>query len=165
MKVLLNEQGYVVSYALEGDLLDAVEAAEPADLSHFEEHFTAYRVQDGDLGGVDGCLYALIAFVLVAYITGVMCAIADKKLSSAVGFKGICRKVLIFVLVGIGNLVDVYVLGEGGALRTAVIFFYLSNEGISFLENAGHLGLPIPEKLKDVLEQLHDKGGNDNESA
>lgn len=99
------------------------------------------------------------------YVTGVMCAIADKKLSSAVGFKGICRKVLIFVLVGIGNLVDVYVLGEGGALRTAVIFFYLSNEGISFLENAGHLDLPIPEKLKDVLEQLHDKGGNDNESA
>ena len=126
------------------------------------------------LGGVDGFLYALIAFVLVDYVTGVMCAIADKKLSSAVGFKGICRKVLIFVLVGIGNLVDVYVLGEGGALRTAVIFFYLSNEGISFLENAGHLGLPIPdaghlglpipEKLKDVLEQLHDKGGNDNES-
>ena len=118
-----------------------------------------------DLGGVDGFLYALIAFVLVDYITGVMCAIADKKLSSAVGFKGICRKVLIFVLVGIGNLVDVYVLGEGGALRTAVIFFYLSHEGISFLENAGHLGLPIPETLKDVLEQLHDKGGNDNESA
>ena len=117
------------------------------------------------LGGADGFLYALIAFVLVDYVTGVMCAIADKNLSSAVGFKGICRKVLIFVLVGIGNLVDVYVLGEGGALRTAVIFFYLSNEGISFLENAGHLGLPIPEKLKDVLEQLHDKGGNDNESA
>ena len=62
------------------------------------------------LGGVDGFLYALIAFVLVDYVTGVMCAIADKKLSSAVGFKGICRKVLIFVLVGIGNLVDVYVL-------------------------------------------------------
>ena len=117
------------------------------------------------LGGVDGFLYALIAFVLVDYITGVMCAIADKKLSSAVGFKGICRKVLIFVLVGIGNLVDGYVLGEGGALRTAVIFFYLSNEVLAFLENAGHLGLPIPEKLKDVLEQLDDKGGNDNESA
>ena len=78
---------------------------------------------------------------------------------------GICRKVLIFVLVGIGNLVDVYVLGQEGVLRTAVIFFYLSNEGISFLENAGRLGLPIPEKLKDVLEQLHDKGGSDNESA
>ena len=111
------------------------------------------------LGGVDGFLYALIAFVLVDYITGVMCAIADKKLSSAVGFKGICRKVLIFVLVGIGNLVDVYVLGEGGALRTAVIFFYLSNEGVSLLENAAHLGLPIPEKLKAVLEQLHDRDG------
>ena len=117
------------------------------------------------LGGCDGLLIALVVFVAVDYVTGVMCAISDKKLSSEVGFKGICRKVLIFVLVGIGNLVDVYVLGEGGALRTAVIFFYLSNEGISFLENAGHLGLPIPEKLKDVLEQLHDKGGNDNESA
>ena len=117
------------------------------------------------LGGCDGLLIALVVFVAVDYITGVMCAVSDKKLSSEVGFKGICRKVLIFVLVGIGNLVDVYVLGEGGALRTAVIFFYLSNEGISFLENAGHLGLPIPEKLKDVLEQLHDKGGSDNESA
>ena len=117
------------------------------------------------VGGVDGLMTALLIFMVLDYVTGLMCAIADKKLSSAVGFKGICRKVLIFVLVGIGNLVDVYVLGEGGALRTAVIFFYLSNEGISFLENAGHLGLPIPEKLKDVLEQLHDKGGNDNESA
>lgn len=117
------------------------------------------------VGGMDGLMTALLIFMVLDYITGLMCAIADKKLSSAVGFKGICRKVLIFVLVGIGNLVDVYVLGEGGALRTAVIFFYLSNEGISFLENAGHLGLPIPEKLKDVLEQLHDKGGNDNESA
>ena len=117
------------------------------------------------VGGVDGLMTALLIFMVLDYVTGLMCAIADKKLSSAVGFKGICRKVLIFVLVGIGNLVDVYVLGEGGALRTAVIFFYLSNEGISFLENAGHLGLPIPEKLKDVLEQLHDKGGSDNESA
>ena len=117
------------------------------------------------LGGMDGLMIALIVFMALDYITGLMCAVIDKKLSSAVGFKGICRKVLIFVLVGIGNLVDVYVLGEGGALRTAVIFFYLSNEGISFLENAGHLGLPIPEKLKDVLEQLHDKGGSDNESA
>lgn len=109
------------------------------------------------LGGVDGFLYALIAFVLVDYVTGVMCAIADKKLSSAVGFKGICRKVLIFVLVGIGNLVDVYVLGEAGVLRTAVIFFYLSNEGVSLLENSAHLGLPIPQKLKSVLEQLHNR--------
>ena len=117
------------------------------------------------LGGVDGFLYALIAFTVIDYITGVMCAITDKKLSSSVGFKGICRKVLIFTLVGIGNIVDVYVLGQGGVLRTAVIFFYLSNEGVSILENSAHLGLPIPEKLKEVLEQLHDRGGNDDESA
>ena len=118
------------------------------------------------LGGVDGFLYALIAFTVIDYITGVMCAITDKNLSSAVGFKGICRKVLIFTMVGIGNIVDVYVLGEGGVLRTAVIFFYLSNEGVSILENSAHLGLPIPQKLKNVLEQLHDRnGGNDNESA
>lgn len=116
------------------------------------------------LGGVDGFLYALIAFTVIDYITGVMCAITDKKLSSSVGFKGICRKVLIFTLVGIGNIVDVYVLGQGGVLRTAVIFFYLSNEGVSIMENTAHLGLPIPTKLKDVLEQLHERGGNDNES-
>lgn len=117
------------------------------------------------LGGVDGFLYALIAFTVIDYITGVMCAITDKKLSSSVGFKGICRKVLIFTLVGIGNIVDVYVLGQGGVLRTAVIFFYLSNEGVSILENSAHLGLPIPEKLKEVLEQLHERGGDDDESA
>ena len=109
------------------------------------------------LGGFDGFLYALIAFAMIDYITGVMCAISDKKLSSEVGFKGICRKVLIFVLVGIGNLVDVYVLGEARVLRTAVIFFYLSNEGVSLLENSAHLGLPIPQKLKSVLEQLHNR--------
>ena len=109
------------------------------------------------LGGMDGFLYALIAFAVIDYITGVLCAISDKTLSSEVGFKGICRKVLIFTLVGIGNIVDVYVLGETGVLRTAVIFFYLSNEGVSLLENAAHLGLPIPEKLKEVLEQLHER--------
>lgn len=100
------------------------------------------------LGGVDGFLYALIAFTVIDYITGVMCAITDKNLSSSIGFKGICRKVLIFTLVGIGNIVDVYVLGQGGVLRTAVIFFYLSNEGVSILENSAHLGLPIPEKAE-----------------
>ena len=115
------------------------------------------------LGGADGFLYALIAFVVIDYATGVLCAIADKNLSSEVGFKGICRKVLIFTLVGIGNILDVYVLGEAGVLRTAVIFFYLSNEGVSMLENSAHLGLPIPEKLKDVLAQLHDRSGKDGE--
>ena len=109
------------------------------------------------LGGADGFLYALIAFVVIDYITGVMCAIVDKKLSSEVGFKGICKKVLVFILVGVGNIIDVQVLGQVGVLRTAVIFFYLSNEGVSLLENAGHLGLPIPAKLKAVLEQLHDR--------
>ena len=117
------------------------------------------------LGGADGFLYALIAFVVIDYITGVFCAIADKSLSSGVGFKGICRKVLIFVLVGIGNIIDVYVLGDSSVLRTAVIFFYLSNEGVSFLENASRLGLPIPDKLKEVLSQLHDKGDGNDESA
>ena len=112
------------------------------------------------LGGVDGFLYALIAFAVIDYITGVMCAIADKSLSSEVGFKGICRKVLIFILVGIGNIIDVYVLGDAGVLRTAVIFFYLSNEGVSLLENSAHLGLPVPDKLKDVLQQLHNKEVN-----
>lgn len=109
------------------------------------------------LGGCDGLLYALLAFVVVDYITGVMCAINDKKLSSAVGFKGICRKVLIFLLVGIANILDVQVIGTGSVLRTAVIFFYISNEGISLIENAAHLGLPIPEKVRVVLEQLHDR--------
>lgn len=116
------------------------------------------------LGGVDGFLYALIAFVVIDYVTGVMCAIEDKSLSSAVGFKGICRKVLIFALVGVGNLLDTYVLGEAGVLRTAVIFFYLSNEGVSLLENAAHLGLLFPDKLKNVLAQLHNRStDNDKE--
>ena len=109
------------------------------------------------LGGCDGLLIALVVFVTVDYITGVMCAVADKKLSSEVGFKGICRKVLIFLLVGIANILDVQVIGTGSVLRTAVIFFYISNEGVSLTENAAHLGLPIPEKLKTVLEQLHDR--------
>ena len=109
------------------------------------------------LGGYDGLLYALIVFMVMDYITGVMCAVSDKKLSSAVGFKGICRKVIILMLVGIANLLDVEVIGTGAVLRTAVIFFYLSNEGVSLLENAAHLGLPIPEKLKAVLAQLHNK--------
>lgn len=117
------------------------------------------------LGGANGFMYALIAFVVIDYITGVFCAIADKSLSSEVGFKGICRKVLIFVLVGIGNIIDVYVLGDSSVLRTAVIFFYLSNEGVSLLENASRLGLPIPDKLKAVLSQLHDKGDGNDESA
>ena len=114
------------------------------------------------LGGCDGLLYALLAFVVIDYITGVMYAIADKNLSSEVGFKGICRKVLIFLLVGIANVLDVQVIGTGSVLRTAVIFFYISNEGVSLLENAAHLGLPVPEKIKTVLEQLHDRAESED---
>lgn len=115
------------------------------------------------LGGCDDLLYALIAFVVIDYITGVMCAVADKKLSSEVGFKGICRKVLIFLLVGIANVLDVQVIGSGSVLRTAVIFFYISNEGVSLLENAAHLGLPVPDRIKTVLEQLHNRAEKEDE--
>ena len=110
------------------------------------------------LGGADGMLIALIVFVALDYVTWVMCAIVDKKLSSAVGFKGIFKKVLIFALVGVGHILDTHVIGSGGAMRTAVICFYLSNEGLSLLENATHIGLPIPEKLKEILAQLHNRG-------
>ena len=114
------------------------------------------------LGGCDGLLYALIAFVAIDYITGVMCAVIDHRLSSEVGFKGIFKKVLIFLLVGIANILDVQVIGTGCVLRTAVIFFYISNEGVSLLENAAYLGLPVPEKIKTVLEQLHDRSESED---
>ena len=114
------------------------------------------------LGGCDGLILALVLFVVADYITGVMCAVTDKKLSSSIGFKGIFRKVLIFMLVGIANIIDFQVIKQGSVIRTAVIFFYLSNEGLSLTENAAHLGLPVPEKLKNVLEQLHDKNRKDN---
>ena len=115
------------------------------------------------LGGCDGLLYALLAFVVIDYITGIMCAVVDKKLSSEVGFKGIFKKVLIFALVGIGQILDTRVIASGSVMRTAVIFFYLSNEGVSLLENAAYLGLPIPQKLKSVLEQLHDRSEKEDE--
>ena len=114
-------------------------------------------------GELDGFFYALLAFVVIDYLTGVMCAIVDRSLSSEVGFRGIFRKVLIFVMVGAGHILDAQVIGSGDALRTAVIFFYISNEGVSLLENAAHIGLPVPEKLKDVLAQLHDREKGDGE--
>lgn len=114
------------------------------------------------LGGCDGLLYALLAFAVIDYLTGIMCAINDHTLSSEVGFRGICRKVLIFLLVGIANILDVSVIGSGSVLRTAVIFFYISNEGLSLVENAAHLGLPVPEKMKAALEQLHDRAESED---
>lgn len=115
------------------------------------------------VGGCDGLIIALLIFVIFDYITGVLCAIADKKLSSSIGFKGICRKVLIFILVGIANILDIHILGHERVLRTAIIFFYISNEGLSLTENAAHLGLPIPNSLKAVLEQLHDRSEKEEE--
>ena len=109
------------------------------------------------LGGMDGLMIALIIFMALDYITGLMCAITDKTLSSTVGFKGICKKVLILMLVGVANIIDLHVVGSGSALRGAVICFYMSNEGLSLLENAAYIGLPIPDKLKAILEQLHDR--------
>ena len=107
------------------------------------------------LGGLDGLMIALIVLMTLDYISGVMCAIIDKKLSSAVGFKGVCKKVFILMLVGVAHIIDLHVVGTGSALRGAVICFYLSNEGLSLLENAAYVGLPVPEKLKDILAQFH----------
>ena len=109
------------------------------------------------LGGMDGLMIALIVLMTLDYVSGVMCAIIDKKLSSAVGFKGICKKVFILMLVGVAHIIDLHVVGTGSELRGAVICFYMSNEGLSLLENAAHIGLPIPDKLRDILSQLHDK--------
>ena len=109
------------------------------------------------LGGMDGLMIALIVLMTLDYVSGVMCAIIDKKLSSAFGFKGICKKVFILMLVGVAHIIDLHVVGTGSALRGAVICFYMSNEGLSLLENAAHIGLPIPDKLRDILTQLHDK--------
>ena len=106
------------------------------------------------LGNFDDLLYALVAFVVTDYITGVLRAIVEKKLSSAVGFKGICKKVCIFTLVGVANVLDVHIIGSGCVLRSAMIFFYISNEGISIIENATKIGIPVPQKLQDMMLQL-----------
>ena len=115
------------------------------------------------LGSMDGMLIALIVFMALDYVTGIMCAILDKKLSSAVGFKGAMKKAFILILVGVANVVDVHVVGTGSALRGVVICFYLSNEGLSLLENAAYIGLPVPEKLKDILAQLHRRGEKESD--
>lgn len=110
----------------------------------------------------DRLLLALIIFMALDYLSGVLCAIAARRLSSAVGFRGICRKVLILVLVGVANAIDT-LLGAGAALRSAVLIFYLSNEALSLTENAARLGLPIPEKMKRVLAQLHGRAAGTDE--
>ena len=114
------------------------------------------------VGGMDGMLIALIVLMSLDYISGVMCAIVDRKLSSAIGFRGICKKVLILMLVGVANIVDLNVVGTGSALRGAVICFYMSNEALSLFENAAHIGLPIPDKLREALAQLHGRKDEDD---
>ena len=109
------------------------------------------------LGGCDGLIYALLVFIVVDYITGIMVAISFHQLSSSVGFKGLCRKVLTFMLVGVGHILDIEILHQPGVLRTAIIFWALANNGLSITENATQLGLPVPVQLKEVLEQLHDR--------
>jgi toxin secretion/phage lysis holin len=115
------------------------------------------------LGGLDGFVYTLVGLVVIDYVTGVMCAIVEKKLSSDIGFRGIFKKVVIFAMVAVGHMVDTHIIGASGAvddyaaIRTAVIFFYIANEGVSLLENTSRLGLPVPQKLKDILAQLHGK--------
>lgn len=114
------------------------------------------------MGGFDGFLYALIVFVVVDYMTGVMVGILNKELSSQIGFRGIFKKVVIFSLVAVAYIIDTNVIQNGSVLRTTVIFFYLSNEGISILENAALIGLPIPKKMKDVLEQLKENENHED---
>ncbi len=109
------------------------------------------------LGGTDGLLIALAVLMALDYVSGFLCAVIDKRLSSSIGLKGICKKVFILMLVGVANIIDVHVVGSGSTLRGVVICFYLSNEGLSLLENAAHAGLPVPEKFKQVLEQLHER--------
>lgn len=113
-------------------------------------------------GQFDGLLYALIAFMSLDYISGVIVAVTQKELSSEIGFKGIAKKVLIMALVAVGHILDVHVLGGGAVCRSAVLGFYIANEGISILENAAELGLPLPKKLVSVLKQLKDKEDKDD---
>lgn len=109
------------------------------------------------IGGFDGLLETLIFFLVADYATGVFCAIYEHTLSSSIGFKGILQKVFILLLVAIANIIDARIIGEDHLFRSAVIFFYMSNEGISIIENAARLGLPIPDKLRDFLIQIKER--------
>ncbi|HEN9219986.1 TPA: phage holin family protein [Streptococcus agalactiae] len=111
-------------------------------------------------GEVDGFLFALMVFISIDYITGLMAAAVEKRLASNIGFKGIFKKIAILFLVPVGHLIDTEIIKQGGAIRTMVIFFYLSNEGLSILENAVRIGLPIPEKLQALLKQFNEKEGD-----
>ncbi|HEM4248727.1 TPA: phage holin family protein [Streptococcus suis] len=112
-------------------------------------------------GELDGFLYALLVFMVIDYLTGMMAAILEKNLSSSIGKKGIFKKVMIIFLVAMAHMIDLHLVKQGGAVRTAVIFFYFSNEGLSILENATRLGLPIPNRIRNVLRQLQEEHKED----
>ena len=114
-------------------------------------------------GEVTGVFWALIAFMTMDYISGVIIAIVQRKLSSATGFTGLAKKLLILCFVAMGHIIDAYIIGSSSVFMTAVILFYTANEGISLLENASVLGLPVPERLKEVLLQIERKGKDENE--
>lgn len=105
-------------------------------------------------GEVTGLFWALIAFMATDYITGVVVAAINKQLSSEVGFRGLAKKLMILVFVSLGHIADMYVLGGTPVAMSAVMLFYIANEGLSIIENAGNLGLPVPKKLKDIMVQL-----------
>lgn len=110
------------------------------------------------LGELNGLLYALIAFMCVDYLTGIIVAFINKQLSSKIGIKGFFKKITILFIIGIANLFDVYVIKSVPILRTTIAFYYMANEGLSILENSAILGLPIPKKLREALKQLKKKG-------
>lgn len=114
-------------------------------------------------GEVTGLFWALIAFMALDYITGVVVAIIEKRLSSEVGFRGLAKKFLILVFVAVGHIADTYILGGTPAAMSAVMLFYIANEGISIIENAAALGLPVPKKLTSIMEQIRNKSESEEE--
>ncbi|HEM5206262.1 TPA: phage holin family protein [Streptococcus suis] len=108
-------------------------------------------------GELDGILYALLVFIIIDYLTGIFAAVVEKQLSSSIGFRGIFKKIAILFLVSLGHMIDTAIIKQGGTIRTMVIFFYISNEGLSILENTVRIGLPIPEKLQAILKQINER--------
>ena len=108
-------------------------------------------------GDMEGLMVALIALIILDYISGVIAAAVEKRLSSEVGAKGIAKKIFMLLIVALANIVDINVIGDGHVLKTVTVVFYICNECISLIENAGRIGVPVPKKLLDVLEQLRDR--------
>lgn len=115
-------------------------------------------------GELDGLLLALLIFIAADYLTGVIKAVIKKQLSSEIGFKGLLRKVLIMIVVGIANVLDVYVLKNGPIFRSGACLFYIANEGISIMENVAEMGVPFPKKLKEKLLQIEKEEDIDESS-